>query len=376
MRILMVGPDLNLQGGVSHVIRLALQYPPSEVSYTHIPTVSQANASAHLPRTHPSYYMRAFRNLAFWGRALKYVRAHAKETDLAHIHIAVSGSTLRKYFVSRVLLRQGKPFIFHNHGGHYDQFFYQLSPHLQRVVREMFRSAQGTIVITQQWVEIQRRITDLPQYSVWCVYNPIELPPESPSDPTDSVLRLLFLGRLGEHKGSDRVLRAIALLPPNLRSRVRLYMAGDGAVEETRELARQLGIEHLTEIRGWITGDVKQRWLQETNAFILPSRSEGLPMSLLESMAWGKALIVSPVGGIPELVREGCEGFLVPSDAIESICAAVARLVESPTLRARMGQAARARVELLDVHQQRARLGEIYKQALSLTRHSEVKPIG
>ncbi|MCS6924201.1 MAG: glycosyltransferase family 4 protein [Fimbriimonadales bacterium] len=370
MRVLIVGPDLSLQGGVSQVIRLTLKYPPSDVEYTHIPTVTQANASAHLPRTHPRYYERALRNLLFLARALRRISAHAPAVDLAHIHIAVSGSTLRKYLVSRVLLRKRTPFLFHNHGGHYDQFFYQLPPPLQRAVRDMFRAAQGTIVITQQWVEIQSRITDLPQYPVWLVYNPIELPPAIQPDSTDLTLRLLFLGRLGEHKGSNRVLQAVAQLPASLRARVRVYMAGDGAVEETCELAEHLGIAHLTEIRGWITGATKQRWFQETNAFVLPSRSEGLPMSLLEAMAWSKAVIVSPVGGVPEIVSAEREGFLVPADDIEALSDAIARLAESPNLRAQMGRAARARVESLDVDHHRKRLGEIYQQALKITSFS------
>jgi glycosyltransferase involved in cell wall biosynthesis len=367
MRVLMVGPDLNLQGGVSQVIRLTLKYPPPDVDYVHSSTVSQSNASAHLPRTHPRYYVRAVSNLAFLARALKHISVQAREADLAHIHIAVRGSTFRKYLVSRLLLRRGKPFIFHNHGGHYDQFFHRLPPQIQRLVREMFRAAQGTIVITQQWVEIQTRIVDRPRYPIWLVYNPIELPPTLLTNATDPTLKLLFLGRLGDHKGSDRVLRAVAQLPPSLRARVRVFMAGDGAVEEMCELTQQMEIDHLTEIRDWITGTVKLRWMQETNAFILPSRSEGLPMSLLEAMAWGKALIVSPVGGIPEFVDEGQEGFLVPPDDVEAISSAIRCLAESPELRARMGQAARARVEPLDIQRYRIRLGEVYREALEQT---------
>lgn len=134
-----------------------------------------------------------------------------------------------------------------------------------------------------------------------------------------------------------------------------------------RQLACELGLETLVEIRDWIGGEDKRRWLRETNAFILPSRAEGLPMSLLEAMAWGKALIVSPVGGIPEFVDEGQEGFLVPPDDIEAISSAIRCLAESPGLRARMGQAARARVEPLDIQRYRLRLGEVYREALEQT---------
>jgi glycosyltransferase involved in cell wall biosynthesis len=175
---------------------------------------------------------------------------------------------------------------------------------------------------------------------------------------------LIFLGRIGEHKGADRILRAIAKLPDAVRAQVRLCMAGDGAVDEMRALAEQLGLASQVEIRGWIAGADKEAWMRQTNVFILPSRNEGLPMAMLEAMAWGKALIVSPVGAIPEFVTDGVEGFLVPPDDIDAIADAIRKLAENPDLRVQMGTAARKRVEPLDIQNYRIRLGEIYREAL------------
>jgi len=169
---------------------------------------------------------------------------------------------------------------------------------------------------------------------------------------------------MDERKGSERVLRAIAQLPAETRAHVRLSMAGDGAVEEMRHLARQLGIESLVDIRSWIAGSEKERWLRESHAFILPSRAEGLPMAMLEAMAYGKAVIVSPVGGIPEWVTDGQEGFLVPPDDIPALSEAIRRMVESPELCRQMGLRARQRVEPLSVENYRQKLGAIYEEVL------------
>jgi glycosyltransferase involved in cell wall biosynthesis len=155
----------------------------------------------------------------------------------------------------------------------------------------------------------------------------------------------------------------MAKLPDAVRGRVRLYMAGDGAVDDTRALAERLGIAPQVEIRDWIAGAEKEAWMRQTNVFILPSRNEGLPMAMLEAMAWGKALIVSPVGGIPEFVTDGVEGFLVPPDDIDAIADAIRKLAENPDLRRQMGLAARKRVEPLDIQNYRVRLGEIYREA-------------
>jgi glycosyltransferase involved in cell wall biosynthesis len=80
-------------------------------------------------------------------------------------------------------------------------------------------------------------------------------------------------------------------------------------------------------------------------------------------MAWGKALIVSPVGGIPEFVTDGVEGFLVPPDDIDAIADAIRKLAENPELRMQMGMAARKRIEPLHIQNYRVRLGQIYREA-------------
>ena len=87
-------------------------------------------------------------------------------------------------------------------------------------------------------------------------------------------------------------------------------------------------------------------------------------MAMLEAMAYGQAVIASPVGGIPEWVDDGQEGFLVPPDDIAAISAAIQRLAESTALRRQMGQRARQRVKPLSVENYRQQLYHIYEQVL------------
>lgn len=366
MRVLIVGPGLDVQGGVSQVIRLILEYPPPDTELVFIPTLTQRYAASHLSRTSPAYWRRAFGNGFFFLRALKTVERQAKQVDLVHIHVSVAGSTLRKMIVARRLRRQHTPYILHNHGADYDAFFARLPRPSQQMVLAMFRAARGTIVLSDWWYEFHRKLLNLPDYLLWVMPNPIEIPSQACEGGIDSApeLKLLYLGRMDERKGSARVLHALATLPRDLRLQVHLKMAGDGEVEAMRQLARELGLDSCVEIRDWIGGEEKLRWMQETNAFILPSRAEGLPMSLLEAMAWGKAVIASPVGGIPEFVHNGREGLIVPPDDIQAIAEAIRCLAECPALRIRMGQAARAQVASLDIRRYRVRLSEVYREAL------------
>jgi glycosyltransferase involved in cell wall biosynthesis len=358
----MVGPGLDVQGGVSAVIRLLLEHPPEEVAYSLQPTINSKNAAFHLSNR-ILYYKNSINNLANLLKVLSSISRHAIEFDLAHIHLSSRGSTFRKYFISNRLYKIGLPFIFHNHGGRYHLFYSKLPSFLKRQVQTMFLRAQGTIVLSEKWCQFHREIIPRKDYPLWVMPNPVVLP-DTVEFPSDEELRLLFLGLMGEHKGTDRILIALSKLPEAVRRRVRLYMAGNGDTEKMRQLAHELGLQSQVEIRNWIEGAEKQRWLRLANAFILPSRDEGLPMAMLEAMAYGKALIVSPVGGIPEFVTDGQEGILVPPDDIDAISEAIRRLAESPELRMQMGMAARARVEPLSMEHYRQRLGTIYTTTL------------
>lgn len=369
VRVLLVGPSPDIKGGISSVIRLMLMHTPSNLLFRVLATTLPHNSLSsvkHLKRNPIRYYAVGMRGLIYFVRCLSQVGAivRSEGIDLAHVHFSSRGSTFRKYFITRALSKQRTPYVLHAHGGKYHEF-YQRAPALVKMrIDWMLRSADGLIVLSEHWREFYKRLMGSCTRPLWVMPNPVELP-EHWQPIQSETLHLLFLGRMGEHKGVDRVLQAVVRLPQSLRERVRLSMAGDGDVDAVRRLAAELGLQTQVDIRNWIVGEEKERWLRETNAFILPSRAEGLPMAMLEAMAYGKALIVSPVGGIPEFVSDGQEGFLVPPDDIEAISQAIARLAENPELRAQMGRAARARVESLDVNSYMGRMAEIYHEVLA-----------
>lgn len=358
----MIGPDLDVPGGVSAVEKVILQCPPPGIQVDFHPTLTRHGAASALQGQPIRYAAQGVRNLLSFIALYKSLQNKTNNYDLLHVHIASRGSTLRKYIVCRYLHKKKRPYVLHNHGAGYREFYARLPARLQQEVRRLFLSACGTIVLSEWWLQFHREMLGTEHYPLWVLPNPVELPALE-MDAAELGVMLLFLGRIGERKGANRVLRAMAKLPDAVRGRVRLCMAGDGAVDEACALAEQLGLASQVEIHSWIAGAEKEAWMRQTNVFILPSRNEGLPMAMLEAMAWGKALIVSPVGGIPEFVTDGVEGFLVPPDDIDAIADAIRKLAENPDLRRQMGMAARKRVEPLDIQNYRVRLGEIYREA-------------
>ncbi|MFT3968642.1 MAG: glycosyltransferase family 4 protein, partial [Sphingobium sp.] len=118
-----------------------------------------------------------------------------------------------------------------------------------------------------------------------------------------------------------------------------------GEVERARASARSMGIGNVVDLPGWIDGERKQDLLRTSGIYILPSHNEGLPVSLLEAMSHGLAVIGSRVGGIPELIRDGTDGLLVDAGDVAAIADALERLLSDDALRERLGSAARARID-------------------------------
>lgn len=165
-------------------------------------------------------------------------------------------------------------------------------------------------------------------------------PPRRPKRPGAPV-ELLSVGRLRAPKDFTTLVRAVAALAPGS---VRLRIAGDGPDRaEVADEVAQLGLDGAVELLG--ARDDVADLLAGADAFVLSTDSEGLPMSVLEAMAAGLPVVASAVGGVPELVRDGETGALVPPRDPNALAAAIAGLAADADLRARLGDAARRRAE-------------------------------
>jgi glycosyltransferase involved in cell wall biosynthesis len=156
--------------------------------------------------------------------------------------------------------------------------------------------------------------------------------------------RLLFVGRLAAVKGLPVLFEAVAALRarhPDLA----LDLVGDGAERPALEaLATRLGIAEATRFLGYRSQDEVAARLAETDLFVLPSFAEGVPVVLMEALAARVPVVATRVAGVGELVEDGASGLTVPPGDATALAEAIDRLLADPALRARMGEAGRARV--------------------------------
>jgi glycogen synthase len=182
----------------------------------------------------------------------------------------------------------------------------------------------------------------------------------------DKALRLLAVGRLHPQKRMDRFLSVVARLCRTTNRRIKAIIAGAGPLRGALEQqAGELGLlPDTVEFVGGVSNIVPL--YQQADIFVLTSDYEGLPNVVLEAMACGLPVVVTPAGGVPHIVRDGETGFMVPTRDEEAMVAAILRLSNDPQLRNQMGQRGRMFVEnSYSLERMPGLLAGLYQRALN-----------
>ncbi|NLE58255.1 MAG: glycosyltransferase family 4 protein [Planctomycetes bacterium] len=164
-----------------------------------------------------------------------------------------------------------------------------------------------------------------------------------PVDPDSN--RLVCIGRLSSSKGHMVLLEAMTRLAAG-GTNVRLTLAGDGPLRTAieRRIA-ELRLEDHIEVTGWIDETEVRRQISAARAVVSASFAEGLPVVMMEALAMGRPVVATYFGGIPELVRPGENGWLVPPGDAEALAEALGEVMRTPAERlTAMGEEGRRRV--------------------------------
>mgnify|MGYP001241815892 CR=1 FL=1 len=156
----------------------------------------------------------------------------------------------------------------------------------------------------------------------------------------ENVLTIGTVKALTDKYGIGDLIKAFALISKK-KENVRLLIVGDGPQrDEYQRLARDLGVADLVSFAGRIPNDEVPRYINKMDVFCVPSTedSESFGVAAVESMACGVPVVVSNVGGLPEVVVENETGFIVPKENPEQLAKAVIHLLENAELRNKMGQ--------------------------------------
>lgn len=251
--------------------------------------------------------------LLLLGSMILACRAAARRADLVHANW-LAGAV--------IALFSGRPFVVTLHGsgsaGRFSDL--ALAQRAPRLVRLVLGRARAVICCSEPLAEAMRACG---LHNVHAIPYGVDVP--HALGPEDDAHPVLYAGRLAPEKNIGVIAVATHGLPR--------IIAGDGPLRDL-----------LPDALGFVPHDELGELYDRAAAVVLVSQMEGLPNVMLEAMAHGKAVIATPVGGIPSLISDGETGFLVPVGDAAALRATIKRVLADPALRERVGEAARARV--------------------------------
>jgi len=263
---------------------------------------------------------------------------------LVHIHTASWWSFRRLYPVIALAQARRKRIVIHLHGGQFDSYYRTSLPVEQFMIRRGFSAADRVIVLSEDWFD---RLGDFCDRSkMFIVPNGVELPadPDGRAEKADHFpRRLLFLGDIIRRKGVYDLIDALAHVAQQIPS-FEASICGRGEIEQAKRHAAERGVADRVSFPGWVGGAEKEALLQSAHVFALPSHAECLPMGMLEAMARGIPVVATRVGGVPDIIDDGCEGYLVAAGDSAALADAIVRLLADGTHWQTMAAAARAKV--------------------------------
>jgi glycosyltransferase involved in cell wall biosynthesis len=258
---------------------------------------------------------------------------------LVHIHMSRGPSFWRKYIVCLITLLWRRPYVLHIHAGRFGKFYDEDCGVIAKaIVRHSLRRAATVLALSEHWRTTLLRIC--PDARVRTLANSVVPFDHTALAPDPVAPRILYTGRISEAKGTFDLLRGFARIAQRCPRAV-LVCAGDGEGPQLLQLAESMGLKGRVTCPGWLSAEEIRKEMEKATVWALPSHSEGVPVAMLEAMSIGLPVIVTPVGGIPEVVQNGQNGLLVAPKDIDAIAQALIELLESPSERARLGTAAR-----------------------------------
>lgn len=284
------------------------------------------------------YYPRP-RSAVWLLQYVKYVlvREYKKHHfDIIHAHMAYPTG----YIAVKLRKRIGVPVVITSHKGDViPESRYRRRYVTRKRMCWAIKNADAVTAVSSELKVIMDNLSE-GKANTFVIPNGVDMPPDSAGLVPETCAEIagkpfiLTLGRLHHYKGLDVLLEAIKILRKKKIEIPLLVIAGDG--KEMGNLRRQtikLELDDKVIFTGAVFGDQKHWLLRNCVFFLQPSRAEGMPLTVLEAMAYGKAVIGTRISGIMELITNNENGILIePGDSL-SLSEAIKSLCENPNMR-------------------------------------------
>lgn len=303
-----LGPGEDYPGGILTVINDYMNSPYlSKYNLKHIITVRKKHKA-----------------LGFLYGLLTYTYfCLFKKVELGHIHMSERGSCTRAILIIYLSSLFNVPIIVHSHGSEIIEYYKGLEGFHKRAFDNAMNKAKKIIVLTPGWKGFWKKIVREDKLEV--LPNFVQVPNISKKTyKQNNKLNILFLGYIGERKGTYDLINAVSYLVKKKHEfNINLKVAGNGEIEKCKRLINSLNLEPYIEVVGWADSNKKAQLLSKADLLILPSHFESFGIVALEAMANRLAVICGDKGYTKELVIDGYNGYIAksgnPSDIANKI---------------------------------------------------------
>jgi glycosyltransferase involved in cell wall biosynthesis len=349
IKVLMLGPDRSVKGGVSGVVNNLYDAGLDKyVELRYIGTMVDGSKARKLVRAARAYLT-----------ALICINHY----DIVHVHVSADASYYRKSFFIKMALRHHKKLVIHQHGGDIKRFYgHDLKGRSHSKMVSLFNQSDAFIVLAPNFKDFFKHLI-ISDNKISVIGNGIKLPDIDAKSKDYDLNNILFLGRICKDKGIGELLDAIHKLSVKYPD-VHLYLGGFFEDESFKTRVNNLS-SNITAC-GWIDGEAKEELFDKCPIFVLPSYYEGMPLSVAESMAHGCATIATNVGSLEQMIDDGHTGLLVRAKDSEDLYKALDTVIGDPELRKSLGRAALSIArDRYDIIKMRNSILQIYKDVIN-----------
>jgi glycosyltransferase involved in cell wall biosynthesis len=304
------------------------------------------------------------------GRGLLVFAKHlsSRNSKIVHVHAA----DFRSFFRKALFVVLGKLFnkrvILHVHGAQFPAFYSGASRIGRAAITRVLEAADLVIALSDSWREYLQTICGNQRIRV--LYNPVNGSPYERIKQSKRInantMNVLYMTMLYARKGIYDLLDVV----PDVLRRIpcaRFHICGEGELESCKKICADKGISEAVTFHGWIGGERKIEMLQQADVFVLPSHYEGLPVCLIEAMFAGLPIVATAVGGVPDIMKDNQNGYLIPVGDKQALAEKIAALLGDVALRTRIGEHNRAEAfRTFEANVVVRRLCNLYDEALTL----------
>lgn len=314
---------------------------------------------------YPNNFLLNNPNPFFALKAMEEIKKAVSEfkPDLISCHSTLAG------FLGRLTIKNKIPTIFTVHGWGFTPgtsiWRRIVLPVLERIAS---RYCQKIICVSEYDRNLALRYKIAPPEKLITIHNGIEIDKKFFSSQIYSIgskIKIVFVGRLCRQKDPLLLISVFNELDPKLKENLEILIIGDGEKKKKLEKFIQKNkIEKKVKLLGFLPREQVLEVLKTSHIFVLTSNWEGFPISILEAMSFGLAVIASDVGGIKEIIEENC-GILVKRGSKEELRIAIEKLILNPDLIFEYGKKAKEKVEqFFSLDKMLTKTANIYSEVL------------